>query len=45
MKKLKNWDNKKPGLSSKPYIYQFNKFLKKKINLNKNSKNIRYWMW
>ena len=37
MKKLKNWDNK-TWLSSKPYIYQFNKFLKKKINLNKNSK-------
>ena len=37
MKKLKNWDNK-TWLSSKPYISQFNKFLKKKINLNKNSK-------
>ena len=37
MKKLKNWDNK-TWLSSKSYIYQFNKFLKKKINLNKNSK-------
>ena len=37
MKNLKNWDNK-TWLSSKPYISQFNKFLKKKINLNKNSK-------
>ena len=37
MRKLKNWDNK-TWLSSKSYIYQFNKFLKKKINLNKNSK-------
>ncbi len=37
MKKLKNWDNK-TWLSSKSYIFQFNKFLKKKINLNKNSK-------
>ena len=37
MKKLKNWDNK-TWLSSKSYIYQFNKFLKTKINFNKNSK-------
>ena len=37
MKKLKNWDNK-TWLSSKPYIAQFNKFLKRRINLNKNSK-------
>ncbi len=37
MKKLKNWDNK-TWLSSKPYISQFNKFLKKKINLNKDTK-------
>ena len=37
MKKLKNWDNK-TWLSSKSYISQFNKFLKTKINLNKNSK-------
>ena len=37
MKKLKNWDNK-TWLSSKPYISKFNKFLKKKISLNKNSK-------
>ena len=37
MKKLKNWDNK-TWLSSKSYIYQFNEFLKTKINLNKNSK-------
>ena len=37
MKKLKNWDNK-TWLSSKLYISQFNKFLKTKINFNKNSK-------
>ena len=37
MKKLKNWDNK-TWLSSKSYITQFNKFLKTKIYLNKNSK-------
>ena len=37
MKKLKNWDNK-TWLSSKSYISQFNKFLKSKINLNKNLK-------
>jgi len=37
MKKIKNWDNK-TWLSSKSYISQFNKFLKTKINLNKNSK-------
>ncbi len=37
MKKLKNWDNK-TWLSSKSYISQFNRFLKTKINLNKNSK-------
>ena len=37
MKKLKNWDNK-TWLSSKSYISQFNKFLKTKIYLNKNSK-------
>ena len=37
MKKLKNWDNK-TWLSSKSYIFQFNKFLKTKINFNKNSK-------
>ncbi len=37
MKKLKNWDNK-TWLSSKSYIYQFNKFIKRKSNLNKNSK-------
>ncbi len=35
MKKLKNWDNK-TWLSSKSYISQFNKFLKTKINLNRN---------
>ena len=37
MKRLKNWDNK-TWLSSKSYISQFNKFLKTKINFNKNSK-------
>ena len=37
MKRLKNWDNK-TWLSSKSYIFQFNKFLKKNINFNKNSK-------
>ncbi len=37
MKKLINWDNK-TWLSSKSYISQFNKFLKTKINFNKNSK-------
>ena len=37
MRKLKNWDNK-TWLSSKSYISQFNRFLERKINLNKNSK-------
>ena len=37
MKKLKNWDNE-TWLSSKSYISQFNKFLKTKINFNKNLK-------
>ena len=37
MRKLKNWDNK-TWLSSKSYISQFNKFLKRKSSLNKNSK-------
>jgi len=37
MKRLRNWDNK-TWLSSKSYISQFNKFLKTKINFNKNSK-------
>ena len=37
MKELKNWDNK-TWLSSKSYILQFNRFLKTKIKLNKNSK-------
>ena len=37
MKKLKNWDNK-TWLSSITYISQFNKFLKNRINLNKNLK-------
>ncbi len=36
-RKLRNWDNK-TWLSSKSYISEFNKFLKTKINLNKNSK-------
>ena len=34
---LKNWDNK-TWLSSKKYIFSFNKFLTKSINLNSNSK-------
>ena len=37
MEQLKNWDNK-TWLSSRSYISQFNRFLKRKINLNKNSK-------
>ena len=37
MKRLKNWDNK-TWLSSKSYISQFHKFLKTKVNLNKNLK-------
>ena len=37
MKKLKNWDNK-TWLSSITYISEFIKFLKNRINLNKNSK-------
>ena len=37
MQKLRNWDNK-TWLSSKKYILNFNKFLKSKANLNKNSK-------
>ena len=37
MRRLKNWDNK-TWFSSKSYISQFNKFLKRKSNLNKNSK-------
>ena len=37
MQKLKNWDNK-TWLSSKRYISNFNKFLKLKVNFNKNSK-------
>ena len=37
MKKLKNWDNK-TWLSSNSYISQFNKFLKTKINFDKDSK-------
>ncbi len=37
MKKLKNWDNK-TWLSSKNYIYQFNKFLNKKAKLTKYTK-------
>ena len=35
MRKLKNWDNK-TWLSSKNYISQFNKFLRKKIEFEKN---------
>ena len=37
MKKLKNWDNQ-TWLSSKNYIYQFNKFLNKRVRFNKNTK-------
>ena len=37
MQKLRNWDNK-TWLSSKKYIFNFNKFLKSKVNFNKNSK-------
>ena len=37
MKKLKNWDNK-TWLSSNTYISEFNKFIKNRINLNKNLK-------
>ena len=37
MKKLTNWDNQ-TWLSSKNYIYQFNKFLNKRVRFNKNTK-------
>ncbi len=37
MKKLKNWDNQ-TWLSSKNYIYQFIKFLNKRVRFNKNTK-------
>ncbi len=37
MKPLKNWDNK-TWLSSKKYINQFHKFLKKKVKLKKNTR-------
>ncbi len=37
MKKLTNWDNQ-TWLSSKNYIYQFNKFLNQKVRFNKNTK-------
>tara|TARA_B100000401_G_C52748784_1_gene692154 strand:+ start:248 stop:955 length:708 start_codon:yes stop_codon:yes gene_type:complete len=37
MKKLRNWDNK-TWLSSKKYIFEFHKFIKKKLTLNKNTK-------
>ena len=37
MKKLKNWDNQ-TWLSSNNYIFQFNKFLNKKVKFNKNTK-------
>ena len=36
MKPLKNWDNK-TWISSKKYILQFNKFLKKQIKINKKT--------
>ena len=36
MKPLKNWDNK-TWLSSKRYISQFHKFIKRKAKLNKNT--------
>ena len=34
---IKNWDNK-TWLSSKNYIFQFNKFLNKRVRFNKNTK-------
>ncbi len=37
MRKLKNWDNK-TWLSSKNYIFEFNKFLNNKIKFSKNTK-------
>ena len=37
MKPLKNWDNK-TWLSSKRYISQFHKFIKRKTKLNKNTR-------
>ena len=37
MKKLKNWD-KQTWLSSKNYIYQFNKFLNQKVKFNKKTR-------
>ena len=37
MKKLKNWDNQ-TWLSSKNYIFQFNKFLNKRVRFHKNTK-------
>jgi len=36
MRKLKNWDNN-TWLSSKKYILNFNKFLKQKVKLSKQS--------
>ena len=36
MKPLKNWDNR-TWLSSKRYISQFHKFIKRKVKLNKNT--------
>ena len=36
MKPLKNWDNR-TWLSSKRYISQFHKFIKRKATLNKNT--------
>ena len=35
--KIKNWDNQ-TWLSSKNYIFRFNKFLNKSIKFNKNTK-------
>ena len=37
MRKLKNWDNQ-TWLSSKNYIFQFNKFLNERVRFNKNTK-------
>ena len=37
MQKIKNWDNK-TWLSSKRYISIFNKFLRSKVYLDRNSK-------
>jgi ubiquinone/menaquinone biosynthesis C-methylase UbiE len=37
MKPLKNWDNR-TWLSSKRYISQFHKFIKRKTKFNKNTR-------